>query len=47
MGKRIKWSEFKKGDITALKRDGKFQREIQKALQQNRVKPLSVITWKV
>ena len=36
MAKETKLSEFEKGKITALKRDGKSQREISKALRRNK-----------
>ena len=36
MAKGIKLSEFKKGEITALKRVGKSQREISKPLGHNK-----------
>ena len=36
MTKGTKLSKFEKGEITALKRDGKSQREISKALGRNK-----------
>ena len=36
MAKRIKLSEFEKGEITALQRIGKSQREILKALRRSK-----------
>ena len=46
MAKGTRISEFEKGEITAQKRVGKYQREIFES-RMDAVKLLSAITWKV